>query len=110
MPQHLLVMLNRALTFQSLTPRGLSPVLALVALVLLAQYASVVHAEEHLFHENDDTCIVFHQAEKQPLPKSATAPSPSISGFAPRICAQPQRAIVVAVADFHARAPPLNPQ
>ena len=109
MLQHQRVMFSRASTVQTLTPRRLTPVLALVVLVLLAQYASVIHAEEHLFHESDDTCIAFHQAEKQPLPNSSATPPASIVGTAQRSCAPLQRAIVPVVANFHARAPPSRP-
>lgn len=78
----------------------------LLLFVPLAQAASLVHAEQHLFHEADEFCIAFLSVDKQPMPACAVAAPAQMVFDAPMLeMALPQQGEVPRKV-YLARAPP----
>jgi hypothetical protein len=86
-----------------------SRVCVMAVLFVLVQYASVLHAVDHPFHEDDPSCDVFHAIEKS---KSLLADGPVVitSGvyLESRILESVQHVTAKAARRYLARAPPVS--
>lgn len=78
-------------------------------LLLFAQWVTVVHASEHVFHEHTEACDVFQHAQNQLGNAQAGAEFIVLVPFqaifnAPALTATPLSKVV---GPYHQRAPPL---
>ena len=78
----------------------------LLLLVPLAQAASVVHAEEHLFHDAEEFCVAFLGVDKPPVPAGMGAAPAQTVFDAPAPDSTPLQTSEVPRKAYLARAPP----